>query len=145
MTTTTSAADSGSVSSLAGLKPRLLHVAYHVSDIDRAKAFYVGVLGLKEQMTIPLGNGLQEVILGFPDGPSAGVILMWNTQAGSARVLGDGYSRFVLQVSDVELAMERLAKHDTPVVTPITTAGPFKYAMVKDPDGYVIELLQMIR
>jgi lactoylglutathione lyase len=143
--TTTSAATSGSVNSLAALKPRLLHVAYHVSDIERAKAFYVGVLGLKETMTIPLGNGLQEVILAFPDAPGAGVILMWNTQAGSTRVHGDGYSRFVLQVSDVEAAMQLLAKHDTPVVTPITAAGPFKYAMVKDPDGYVIELLQMIR
>jgi lactoylglutathione lyase len=143
--TTTSAADSGKASTLAALKPRLLHVAYHVSNIDRAKAFYVGVLGLKEQMTIPLGNGMQEVILAFPDAPGAGVILMWNTQAGAERVHGDGYSRFVLQVSDVEAAMKLLAEHKTPVVTPITAAGPFKYAMVKDPDGYVIELLQMLR
>lgn len=143
--TTTSAADSGKSSTLAALKPRLLHVAYHVSNIDRAKAFYVGVLGLKEQMTIPLGNGMQEVILAFPDAPGAGVILMWNTQAGAERVHGDGYSRFVLQVSDVEAAMKLLAEHETPVVTPITAAGPFKYAMVKDPDGYVIELLQMLR
>jgi len=143
--TTTSAADSGKASTLAALKPRLLHVAYHVSNIERAKAFYVGALGLKEQMTIPLGNGMQEVILAFPDAPGAGVILMWNTQAGADRVHGDGYSRFVLQVSDVEAAMKVMAEHKTPVVTPITAAGPFKYAMVKDPDGYVIELLQMMR
>ena len=143
--TTTSAADSGKASTLAALKPRLLHVAYHVSNIERAKAFYVSALGLKEQMTIPLGNGMQEVILSFPDAPGAGVILMWNTQAGGERVHGDGYSRFVLQVSDVEAAMKVMAEHKTPVVTPITAAGPFKYAMVKDPDGYVIELLQMMR
>jgi lactoylglutathione lyase len=143
--TSPSAAESGTVSTLAALKPRLLHVAYHVSNIERAKAFYVGVLGLKEQMTIPLGGGLQEVILAFPDAPGAGVILMWNTQAGAERVHGDGYSRFVLQVSDVEAAMKLMAQHGAPVVTPITAAGPFKYAMVKDPDGYVIELLQMLR
>lgn len=130
---------------LNSFKPRLSHVAYHVADIERALAFYTGVLGLKEQMRLPLGKGLHEVILGFPDSQSAGVILMWHTEQPAPRQLGDGYSRFVLNVSDVEAAMQHLAAHDTPVVTPITTVGSFKYAMVKDPDGYVIELLQLVK
>jgi catechol 2,3-dioxygenase-like lactoylglutathione lyase family enzyme len=137
------AADTTSLQNLTSLKPRVLHVAYHVADIDRALAFYVGVLGMQEQMRLPLGNNLQEVILGFPKSPGAGVILMWNTEDKSPRKLGAGYSRFVLHVSDVEAALKHLEKHDTRVVTPLTTVGSFKYAMVQDPDGYVIELLHV--
>lgn len=133
------------IEDLNSLKPRVSHVAYHVSDIDRALAFYVGVLGLKEQLRLPLGSSLHEVILGFPNAQSAGVILMWNTTDPTSRQLGNGYSRFVLNVSDVDAALRHLAKHDVPVVTPATTVGGFKYAMVKDPDGYVIELLQFVK
>jgi len=142
-TTADTAADSASLTDLNPLKPRVLHVAYHVADIDRALAFYVGVLGMQEQMRLPLGNGLQEVILGFPKSPGAGVILMWNTEDKAPRKLGTGYSRFVLHVSDVEAALKHLEKHDTRIVTPLTTVGAFKYAMVQDPDGYVIELLHV--
>lgn len=125
------------------LKPRVLHVAYHVADIERSLAFYVGVLGMKEQMRLPLGNNLHEVILGFPSSPGAGVILMWNTEDKSERKLGTGYSRFVLHVSDVEAALRHLEEHGTRITTPLTAVGTFKYAMVQDPDGYVIELLHV--
>ena len=70
---------------------------------------------------------------------------MWHAEKKEARQLGDGYSRFVLNVSDVDAACEQLAKHGTPVITKPTQYGSMKFAMVKDPDGYVIELLQMVR
>jgi lactoylglutathione lyase len=136
---------STATASFTDFKPRVTHVAYHVADIDRALAFYSGLLGMKEVMRIPLGEGLQEVILGFPDSQAAGVILMWHADKKDARSLGNGYSRLVLNVSDVDAAIELLAKRGTPVVTQPTRYGSLKFAMVKDPDGYVIELLQMVR
>jgi lactoylglutathione lyase len=135
----------GAAQTLAAFKPRVTHVAYHVADIDRALSFYTGLLGLREQMRLPLGKGLHEVILGFPDSPGAGVILMWNADKPLQPALGDGYSRFVLNVSDVEAALALLTAKGTPVVTQLTKAGAFKYAIVKDPDGYLIELLQITR
>jgi lactoylglutathione lyase len=140
-TTETSSAAS---QSFAAFKPKVTHVAYHVADIDRALAFYCGVLGMKETMRIPLGQGLHEVILGFPDSRAAGVILMWHVEKKDARKLGDGYSRIVLNVNDVDAATALLAKHGAPVVTQPTRYGSMKFSMVKDPDGYVIELLQMV-
>ncbi|MET0390707.1 MAG: VOC family protein [Polyangiales bacterium] len=145
MSSTATTEAGGTVQNLTSFKPRVTHVAYHVADIDRALAFYVGVLGLQEQLRLPLGGGLQEVILGFPGNPGAGVILMWHGEKKAPRQLGDGYSRFVLNVSDVEGALQLLAKHDTPVVTPLTAVGNFKFAMVKDPDGYIVELLQLVK
>lgn len=130
---------------LLRFRPRILHVAYHVADIDRALAFYVGVLGMKEQMRIPLGGGEQEVILAFPESKGSGVILMWNTERKTPYQRGDGYSRFVMMVSDLDGALEQVTRHGAPVVTPATQVGSMRFAMVEDPDGYVIELLQLAR
>jgi catechol 2,3-dioxygenase-like lactoylglutathione lyase family enzyme len=144
MTTSTSTerATPAAIENFSALKPRVLYVGYHVNDIERALAFYVGVLGMKEQLRVPLGKGEHEVVLGFPEGKSAGVILMWNTERKTPYVPGDAYSRFILSVSDIDAALAHLAKHGTSASLPVTDAGRFRYAMVKDPDGYLIELLQ---
>ena len=130
---------------LGAFKPRITPLAYHVSVIDRALAFYVGVLGLKEQMRIPLGPDEHEVVLGFPESKGGGLILMWSTKRTASYALGEGYSRFILNVSDVDGAVAQLAAQDVRVVSPATDAGPMRYAMIADPDGYVIELLQFKR
>jgi lactoylglutathione lyase len=145
---TTSSAPESTATPAAGLsafKPRITHVAYHVSDIDRALAFYVGVIGLKELMRIPLPGGEHEVVLGFPDGKGGGLILMWNTERPTQYKLGDGYSRFILNVSDVDGAVAQLAGQGVRIVSQPTDAGPMRYAMIADPDGYTIELLQLKR
>jgi lactoylglutathione lyase len=141
----TAAAESPASASegLLRFRPRILHVAYHVTDIDRALAFYVGVLGMKEQLRMKLAAGEQEVVLAFPESKGSGVILMWNTERKAPYQLGDSYSRFIVRVSDVDAALKHITDHGAPVVTPATQAGSMRYAMVKDPDGYVIELLQL--
>jgi lactoylglutathione lyase len=148
MTSTTVSEDRTTPAALTdfnALKPRVLYVSYHVNDIERALAFYVGVLGMKEQLRLPLGKGEHEVVLGFPENKSAGVVLMWNTERKTPYDKGDGYSRLVLAISDIDAALAHLAKHGTQATLPVTDAGTFRYAMVKDPDGYVVELLQTKR
>ena len=139
------AAGAGTAAGLNAFKPRLTHVSYHVADIDRALRFYVQVLGMKEMLRLQLGKTLHEVVLGFADAKAGGVILMWDTERKGPIEQGHGYSRFVLSVADVDGALEHLGKHGTNVITPATDAGAFRYALFKDPDGYVIEILQMKR
>lgn len=139
------ASEASEATGLSAFRPRITHVAYYVSDIDRALDFYVGVLGLVEQMRIPLSDGEHEVVLGFPEGRGGGLILMWNTKREAPYQLGDGYSRFVLNVSDVDGAVAQLEAQGTPIVSRPADAGPARYAMVTDPDGYTIELLQLRR
>lgn len=145
MTTTTTPETTAKGAGLNALKPRIMHVAYHVKDIDRSLAFYAGVLGMQEQMRVDLSPTLHEVVLHFPDSKGGGVILMWDTSREKPLSLGDGYSRFVMMVSDLDASMKHLRENDTRVVTQPTEAGPLRYAMVQDPDGYVIELLQLKR
>jgi catechol 2,3-dioxygenase-like lactoylglutathione lyase family enzyme len=143
--TTSTATETTAGTTLTAFKPRILHVAYHVNDIDRALAFYVGLLGMKEQMRLDLSKTLHEVILQFPDGKGGGVILMWDTARTKPVEIGDGYSRFVMMVSDLDAALKLLTDRETPVLVPAKEAGAMRYAIVKDPDGYQIELLQLKR
>jgi hypothetical protein len=45
----------------------------------------------------------------------------------------------------VDGAIRALAELDVPVVTQPTDAPGLRYAMVKDPDGYVVEFLELKR
>src|SRR5689334_20719151 len=102
MTQSTSASSgpSPSADAFGAFRPGVLYVCYFVSDIERALAFYVGLLGMKEQLRIPLGKGLSEAVLGFPEAKGSGVILMWNTERSAPYTHGDAYNRLVLRVSD---------------------------------------------
>jgi len=66
-------------------------------------------------------------------------------RARSRYKAGDGYNRFTIMVSDAKAALKHLVEHDAPVVVPVMEANGVLFAVVKDPDGYMIELLQMLR
>src|SRR5258706_4390750 len=85
-----------STAGLNALRPRVLHTAYFVADIERSLEFYRDVLGMREQQRFDLGDGVQEVVLTFPDSKGAGVILMWNTKRTTPYQYGDSYSRLVM-------------------------------------------------
>jgi lactoylglutathione lyase len=139
------AAQSSSATGINGFKPRILHTAYFVADIDRSMKFYCQVLGMQELQRIDLGGGVNEVILGFPDSKGSGVILMWNTNRTAPYQYGDAYSRVVMMVSNLDAALNHLTDHKVEVSKPITEFGSLRYCMIKDPDGYTIELLQFNR
>lgn len=129
----------------SSLKPRILHTAYFVADIERALKFYRDVLGLQEQQRFELADGVKEVILAYPEGKGAGVILMWDTQRAAPYQHGDGYSRFVMMVSDLDAAVRHLQAHGVKFSKQVTAVKGLRYCMIKDPDGYEIEVLQLVR
>jgi lactoylglutathione lyase len=132
-------------SAFAALRPSVFYVCYYVSDVERALGFYVGLLGMQEQLRIPIGNGVFEVVLGFPETKGSGLILMWNTERTAPYAHGDAYNRLVLRVSDVDAATRVLRQSSVPIVKEPTDAPGLRYSMVRDPDGYVVELLQLKR
>ncbi|HEX3596148.1 MAG TPA: VOC family protein, partial [Polyangiaceae bacterium] len=73
------------------------------------------------------------------------LLLLWHERRTEPYRLGDGYSRLVLRVSDVEAATQVLSKRGVVVVKDVVDTGPLKYSMIADPDGYVVELLQLQR
>jgi len=108
----------------------LTRIWYHVSDLDRARAFYIGKLGFTEtqsaegwaelergEMRIALAEGAPE-----PEGPVASV-----------------------DVDDVKGEVERLRSEEIEVGTVLELHGEVRVVDVYDPDGNRLQLVQQLR
>jgi lactoylglutathione lyase len=135
----------GRASLAAEPAPRLSYVALNVFDEKRSLDFYIGVLGMTERRRIMPSPAFKEIILGFtanPDDP--GVLLVVRAGRDKPYEVGDGFSRFILDVANLDAMVKRITNAGVSMVRPITDVKDLKlrYAMLKDPDGYAIELVQ---
>jgi lactoylglutathione lyase len=112
-----------------------------VSDLKRSAAFYCKVLGMKQMQTFKL-DYMDEIVLGH-EGRSA-VVLMHYTD-GSARNYKDNPIKLVFYVTDPKAVAALIRAEGCEIVrepAPIESFGNAVVGLCKDPDGYVIELLQ---
>jgi lactoylglutathione lyase len=112
-----------------------------VSDLQRSAAFYRDALGMKETMTFKL-DYMDEIVLGH-EGRNA-VVLMHYTD-GSVRNYKDNPVKLVFYVADPKAVAERIRAFGCEVTrepAPIDTLNGAVVGLAKDPDGYVVELLQ---
>lgn len=133
--------------SAAETAPRIAYVALNVFDEKRALAFYEGVLGMSERRRIVPYAGLSEILLGFSKNPAdPGVLLVVRNGRDKPYEVGDGFSRFIVNVPNLEATTKRLADAGVALFRPITEAKELRlrYAMAKDPDGYLIEFIQQL-
>jgi lactoylglutathione lyase len=113
-----------------------------VQDLDRAVDFYTSILGMEQAQRLDVPDmNLIEVILVFPPGRGAAVVLMQYTDTTYAAFEDDG-SKLVLRVGDCAAVAEaaRSAGHEV-TREPAEYPGFGKIAFVKDPDGHTLELL----
>ncbi len=125
--------------------PRIGYVALNVLDEKRALDFYVGVLGMSERRRVAPSATLTEILLGFTKNPEdPGVLLMVRAGRDKPYELGDGFSRFIVDVANLEATVKHLTDAGVKLARPITEVKDLqlRYCMVKDPDGYLIELIQ---
>ena len=119
----------------------LTAVGIGVADLERSEAFYRDVLGMKRTGTFHL-DYMDEVMLAH-EGRSA-VVLMHYTD-GSARNYHDNPVKLVFYVTD-PVGLAGKIKADglevTHEPTPNAGMGGAVICLAKDPDGYVIELIQ---
>lgn len=112
-----------------------------VSDLDRSVDFYTRVLGMKAMQTFKLPS-MDEVVVAF-EGRTAVVLMHWTD--GSARNYRDNPIKLVFYVTDPKEVTERIRAEGLEITrepTPIDTLGGAIVGLARDPDGYVIELLQ---
>jgi lactoylglutathione lyase len=129
---------------LLPFSPLVGMVSYRVADIERSLSFYIDVLGMKERLRLPgFGEGEREIILEYPGMPGAVLMLMWNMHSSRGYEIGTGYNRLTIFVSDARGAVRHLVDHHVPVLIPVTETNGVHFAIVSDPDGYLIELLQL--
>lgn len=123
---------------------RILHTMLRVGNLEKSIAFYTETLGmtLLRQKDFPDGK-FTLAFLGYADESEQACLELTHNWETSKYDLGNGYGHIAVEVDDVYAACERI-KAAGGVVT--REAGPMKHgttilAFVKDPDGYMIELL----
>jgi catechol 2,3-dioxygenase-like lactoylglutathione lyase family enzyme len=123
--------------------PRMGFASFSTRDLDVSLEFYSNVFGMSEITRIPLGGGGMEVVMGYPDQPAqAGLVIMANPSQTGALEQGNAFSRFIFVVADIDATVEEFASRDLQVVTMPAAGSGFSYAIVRDPDGYTIELIE---
>jgi catechol 2,3-dioxygenase-like lactoylglutathione lyase family enzyme len=133
-------------------EPIFNHVGHATADMEKAVAFYEGVLGFTVERTLRPPDASTSTLLGI-DAPGLEVVylrrgpfvleLMQFHREGNPpwreRVFNEpGLTHLSISVVDLEAAAAQVEAHGGTVV------AAFPYAvMVRDPDGQLIELLTM--
>jgi len=120
----------------------LIHTALVVSDIDATLDFYAD-LGLERTNEFEL-DGVRNVYVGSDD---TDMELQFKYDPRSAvRVEPAGIDHVAVEVADADRAFEDIVEAQSPeVVKPPVDIDPAnaRAAFVKDPDGYVVELVAL--
>jgi len=127
---------------------RLMHTMLRVDNIDRAIDFYTRQLGMKliwrrEHEAARFTNAL----IGYGSealDPALEFFQAWEPTADSKPAPKFGH--VAVEVRDLPNAYERLAQAGVTVTSPprVSSRGDMLMAFIEDPDGYCIELLEVI-
>ena len=112
-----------------------------VSDLARSAEFYKTALGLQQTQTFKLPY-MDEIVLAH-EGRTAVVLMHWTD--GSDPNYRNLPVKLVFYVTDPAAVAARIRAFGcevTPEPAPIETLGGAVVGLCKDPDGYVVELLQ---
>ncbi|MBI2969913.1 MAG: lactoylglutathione lyase [Gammaproteobacteria bacterium] len=124
---------------------RILHTMLRVGDLERSKAFYTEVLGMKLLREHPYPEGkFTLAFVGYGDEKDDAVIELTYNWGTDRYEMGNAYGHIAVGVDDVYAACERVRARGGKIVR---EAAPMKggstvLAFVEDPDGYKIELLE---
>ncbi len=123
---------------------RILHTMIRTGDLDRSIDFYTKVLGMKllRRHEYPDGK-FTLAFLGYGDESEQSAIELTYNWGVDHYDLGTGYGHIALEVDDVYTACDEIKRLGGKMVR---EAGPMNggtriIAFVKDPDGYMIELI----
>lgn len=123
---------------------RILHTMLRVIDLDKSISFYTDILGMKllSRKDYPEGK-FTLAFVGYGEKSEEAVLELTHNWETDAYELGNAYGHIAIEVEDVYKACEKIIAAGGNVVRP---AGPMKHgttilAFVKDPDGYMVELL----
>ncbi|WP_410765936.1 VOC family protein [Haloferax sp. DFSO60] len=121
----------------------LIHTALVISDLKATREFYT-VLGLEQTSQFEL-DGVQNVYLGSDDTDME--LQLKYDPTSTAQIEPSGIDHVAIEVENVDQAFEEILEAENPdvVKAPLNIdAADARAAFVKDPDGYVVELVEYI-
>lgn len=124
---------------------RMMHTMIRVHDLEKSKKFYTELLGMTliKELDFPEGE-FTLAFVGYGPEESNTVIELTYNYGHEPYDLGTGYGHIALETSDIYATAETLRAGGAEIVR---EPGPMKHgkthiAFIKDPDGYLIELVQ---
>ncbi|WP_415904342.1 lactoylglutathione lyase [Neptuniibacter sp. QD48_55] len=123
---------------------RLLHTMLRVTDLQQSIEFYTQLMGMKLLRSKDYPDGrFTLAFLGYGDESEYTALELTHNWDTDQYELGNAFGHLAIEVEDVYAACDAITAKGGEVVRP---AGPMKHgstilAFVKDPDGYMIELL----
>ena len=123
---------------------RLDHTMIRVKDLDRSLDFYTRILGMKihRKTEYPEGRFTNTFVGYIGEDEGTNIELTYNSDQQENYNKGNGWGHLAIKVSDVYETSEYLKQHGvefTKEPSPMKN-GTRILAIIKDPDGYVIEL-----
>jgi len=132
---------------------RIIHTMLRVADLERSLAFYVGTLGMTlfRREEYPTGR-FTLAFVGFGSEAESAVIELTHNWDISTYELGNGHGHIALGVDDAYAVCEALRKKGAKIIRdagPMSNASPDRddievIAFLEDPDGYKIELIEVV-
>ena len=125
---------------------RMLHTMIRVADLDRSIAFYCDILGMQvlRQNDYPSGK-FTLTFVGYGSEDSHTVIELTYNWDQHEYQHGNAFGHIAIATNDIEQTVQKMKEQG---VTVTREPGPMKFgggaiiAFVKDPDGYIIELIE---
>lgn len=124
---------------------RILHTMIRVTDLDKSLDFYTNVFGMKllRKKDFPDGK-FTLAFVGYGSEEDNAVIELTHNWDTDSYDMGNAFGHIAISVEDAYKACDEISAKGGNVVRP---AGPMKHggtviAFVKDPDGYMIELIE---
>jgi catechol 2,3-dioxygenase-like lactoylglutathione lyase family enzyme len=125
------------------------HVAITVSDLDRALAFYRGLLGFRLLGHLDFPNDPRGLSIAYLD-TGRGILELFSFTAARTHPPGGqpddtqlGLRHFALRVTGLDAITGALRRADVPfTLLPTEATGGVRIAFFTDPDGTLIELIE---
>ena len=124
---------------------RILHTMLRVGDLQRAVAFYTGVLGMRLLRTTERPEQKYSLaFVGYGDETDGAVLELTYNYGVEQYDLGSAFGHIAIEVADAAATCAAVRVKQGKVTR---EAGPVKggttvIAFVEDPDGYKIELIE---
>ena len=124
---------------------RILHTMLRVTDLDKSIDFYTNIFGMEllRKKDFPSGK-FTLAFVGWGSEEDNTVIELTHNWETDSYDMGNAFGHIAIAVEDAYKACDDITAKGGDVVRP---AGPMKHgggviAFVKDPDGYMIELIE---
>ncbi len=116
-----------------------------VTDLKRSIAFYTGVLDMQLLRREDSPDGRYTLVfVGYGPESEGAVIELTHNWDTEHYEIGDGFGHIALGVDDIHAACAKIRSRGGEIARepgPMSQGGPV-LAFVRDPDGYMIELLE---